>query len=536
PASHRGRFAGLGSKAVIDHLKSLGVTTLELLPIHPCFDEQHLHQRGLTNYWGYNPFLYFPVDSRFASSATPGVATREFREMVKKLHGAGIEVILDVVFNHTAEAGISGPTVSFRGIDSSTYYHFDLNDPGRMVDFTGCGNTLRASHPTVRSMIVDALRYYREELHVDGFRFDLASAICRDDAGGFSAQFAEELAGDPAFDGVKLIMEPWDASAEGYRVGAYKGCAEWNDRFRDGIRRFHRGERHLIGEFATRLSGSSDLFSAHDSRAHGSLNFVTCHDGFTLRDLVSYERKHNEDNLEQNADGRDENFSSNCGVEGEADQSEILARRVRRAKNMLAALFLSKGVPMLTAGDEFWRTLDGNNNAYCLDRDSNYVAWKPSKSAKDMLECIQQLAELRRSIENVRSADFYSGKPAPERRDVVWLNSDGLEMMATDWQDPKVAFLGAHLHATESVADDSVLALFNASEETLSFPLPAGEWILLWSSGDCSRGSCMPGGTTHLVLGETTYVFKRAAQVKETKKKVVKKPVTKSRGTKVGSE
>ena len=372
PPAIRGTFAGLSSPATIEYLTRLGITAVELLPIHYFLDDRYLVERGLRNYWGYSPISFFAPDPRYLSAANLG----EFKTMVSRLHDAGIEIVLDVVFNHTAEGNQLGPTLSLRGIDNDSYYAL-AEDPRYYVDYTGCGNSLNLDHPHVLKMVTDSLRYWVNEMHVDGFRFDLATTLARRDR-HFSKQssFLAAIEQDPVLSRVKLIAEPWDLGPGGYRIGEFPaGWSEWNDRFRDGVRRFWRGDGP-IADMATRLTGSSDIFDRRGRRPRASLNFVTAHDGFTLRDLVSYDHKHNEANLDENRDGTNDNCSWNCGVEGPTDDPQVAALRERQQRNFLATLLLSQGIPMLLAGDEFGRTQCGNNNAYCQDNEIGWVDWR----------------------------------------------------------------------------------------------------------------------------------------------------------------
>src|SRR5215468_10398747 len=377
PPELRGTYAGLVSPPALEHLKRLGVTAVELLPVHHSVTEQHLVERGFTNYWGYNSIGYFAPDSRFASTGVQGEQVAEFKSMVKRLHQAGIEVILDVVYNHTAEGNHGGPTLCFRGIDNAAYYRLEADDRRRYRDYTGCGNTLNLTHPRVLQLLMDSLRYWVVDMHVDGFRFDLVSALARElhEVDRLGA-FFDLLRQDPVLNQVKLIAEPWDLGAGGYQVGNFPaGWAEWNDKYRDTIRAYWKGDGGLIGEFARRITGSSDLYGRSGRRPYASVNYVAAHDGFTLTDLVSYNEKHNEANLEDNRDGHNHNLSWNCGVEGPTDDPAIRALRARQKRNLLGTLLLSQGVPMLLAGDELGRTQRGNNNAYCQDNEISWVDW-----------------------------------------------------------------------------------------------------------------------------------------------------------------
>ncbi len=450
---HRGTFLGLASDAAIEHLVSLGVTTVKLMPVHARADEPALVDRGLTNYWGYNTLGFFAPDERFASER--GQARNEFRQMVRRLHRAGIEIVLDVVYNHTCEGDRFGPTVTFRGIDDRAYYRHDRDRPAAYVDVTGCGNTVDTSHPQVLKLVTDSLRYWATEMHVDGFRFDLAPALARDPSGRFEARssFLAAVHQEPVLSKVKLIAEPWDLGHEGYRLGDFPVLwTEYNDRFRDTVRRFWRGERKVIADLGYRLTGSSDAFAANGRSPRASLNFVTVHDGFTLRDLVSYEAKHNEANGEGNADGGALGTSQNCGVEGETDDASVIERRRTIARSLMATLFVSQGVPMLEMGDELWRTQRGNNNAYCHDSDLTWVDWRDSDGARSMLSAAQSLASLRRRLGSLRQHEFLRGtRQGDERKDITWLRPDGVEMDLADWNEPPRAAIALRLEGNPSV-------------------------------------------------------------------------------------
>ncbi|HEY3481905.1 MAG TPA: glycogen debranching protein GlgX, partial [Streptomyces sp.] len=438
PPELRGTYAGLASPAAIRHLTELGVTAVELLPVHHSVTEKHQADRGFTNYWGYNSIGFFAPDSRYSATGHLGQQVDEFKHMVKALHRAGIEVILDVVYNHTAEGGEGGPTLSLRGIDNRGYYRLQP-DARRYADYTGCGNTLSVVQPHVLRLITDSLRYWVTEMGVDGFRFDLAAALARSmhDVDMLSP-FLAVIAQDPVLRRVKLIAEPWDVGSGGYQVGAFPPLwTEWNDRFRDTVRDFWRGATGDVRDLGYRLSGSSDLYDWGGRRPYASVNFVTAHDGFTLRDLVSHERKHNDANGEDNRDGTDDNRSWNCGAEGATDDPEVLALRLRQQRNLLATLLLSTGVPMLVAGDEMGRTQGGNNNAYCQDNPTSWVDWsllgEPRWQA--MAELVSRLVALRRTHPVLRRGGFFSGLAhTPEGlRDLAWFGPGGEEMRDEDW-------------------------------------------------------------------------------------------------------
>jgi len=487
PEELRGTYAGLGHPAAIEHLLALGVTSVELLPVHHCVTEPWLAARGLSNYWGYNSLGYFAPDSRFSASDGGGQVA-EFRAMVAALHAAGIEVILDVVYNHTAEGDEYGPTLSFRGIDNVGYYRLVGSEPSRYTDYTGCGNTLDARQPAVLQMLMDSLRYWVIEMGVDGFRFDLASALARSlhDVDRLSA-FMAVVQQDPIVSQVKLIAEPWDVGAGGYQVGNFPPLwTEWNGRYRDVVRDLWRGGSSGMAELGYRLSGSSDLYQDDGRRPFASINFVTAHDGFTLRDLVSYEHKHNEANREGNRDGTDDNRSWNCGVEGETTDPAIVSLRRRQARNMLATLILSTGVPMLTAGDEMWRTQRGNNNAYSQDNELSWIDWV--NADQDLLAFTRRLLALRRSAPVFRQRSFFVGAPVRrghEASDLAWFRPDGQQMDPHDWHRPDIHTLGMYLDGLQirhrgprgqRITDDSYLLWLHAGAGTVTANLPGRPW------------------------------------------------------------
>ncbi|WP_254886157.1 glycogen debranching protein GlgX [Streptomyces sp. NA02950] len=489
PPELRGTYAGLAHPAAVEHLTRLGVTAVELLPVHQFAHEDHLLRRGLRNHWGYNTIGYFAPHAAYAATGTRGQQVDEFRRMVRALHDAGIEVILDVVYNHTAEAGELGPTLSLRGVDNRGYYRLQP-DPRRYADVTGCGNTLHVLRPQVLRLITDSLRYWVTEMGVDGFRFDLASALARtvQDV-DMLAPFLSSVGQDPVLRRVKLIAEPWDVGPGGYRVGAFPPLwAEWNDHYRDAVRDFWRGALPDVRDLGYRLSGSSDLYGWGGRRPYASVNFITAHDGFTLRDLVSYERKHNEANGEGNRDGSDDNRSWNCGAEGETDDPEVCALRRRQLRNLLSTLLLSTGVPMLVAGDELGRTQGGNNNAYCQDNTTGWVDWSlledPGWAA--LTELTARLVRLRRAHPVLRRPVFFTGRARPSDgvRDLAWFTPRGTEMTEADWYAPTTA-LGVYLSGRDlpqrdprggPVSDDSFLALLHAGPEPLPFTLPGPPW------------------------------------------------------------
>lgn len=435
PAELRGTYAGLATPAAIAHLQALGVTAVELLPVHARVDEPALHQRGLSNYWGYNTLGFLAPEPRLAAARTPQGVVDEFKTMVRTLHAHGIEVILDVVYNHTAEGGVDGPTLSMRGLDPRGYYRHRADDPSRYDDLTGCGNTLDVRRPIVQHLIMDSLRYWVDEMHVDGFRFDLASALARSDDGfDPGAALLAAIAADPVLASVKRIAEPWDATPEGYRVGGFPaGWSEWNGRYRDDVRRYWRGDRGSRAALATRLAGSSDLYGAPGRGPTAGINFVTSHDGFTLADLVSYAHKHNEDNGEGNRDGDAHNLSQNCGVEGPSDDPAVRARRAALQREFFRTLFASLGVPMISGGDELGRTQHGNNNAYCHDAPLSWTPWRVEDGADlDLLAFVRHLAAVRRRTPRLLRDTFFRD----DGTDVQWLRPDGTPMTEADWHDP----------------------------------------------------------------------------------------------------
>jgi glycogen operon protein len=488
----RGTFLGLASDPILDHLLSLGVTAVELLPVQHAVMNRELVERGLENYWGYNTIGFFAPDPRFATG-TSGEQVHEFKTMVKVLHRAGIEVLLDVVYNHTGEGNHLGPTLCFRGVDNQSYYRLEPWSLRYYSDYTGCGNTLDLTHPRVLQLVLDSLRYWVVEMHVDGFRFDLAPALARDPVHFemFSSFFAT-IQQDPVISRVKLIAEPWDLGPDGYRLGHFPpGWAEWNGRYRDTVRRFWRGDEGQVSELASRLAGSSDLFQTNGRGPYASVNFVTCHDGFTLHDLVTYEHKHNERNLEQGLDGADDNWSRNWGVEGETDAVHITRMRERVQRNLLATLAFSQGVPMIAHGDELGRTQQGNNNAYCHNNELTWVDWSLGEEARSLLEFTRRVFELRRSNPVFRRRRFFAGDPVARTgaKDVTWLRPGGGEMSAADWADPKNRVLGMLIHgeASDELDErgrpnrgDTLLLLLNGGGRSRAFQLPtikgAGAW------------------------------------------------------------
>jgi isoamylase len=492
PEALRGTYLGLGMEPVLDHLLALGVTALELMPVHHFVSERHLVERGLTNAWGYNSIAFFAPHADYATGAGGGQVA-EFKTMVKRLHGAGIEVILDVVYNHTGEGNELGPTLSLRGLDNASYYRLDPKDRRRYVDFTGCGNSLNMVHPRTIQLIMDSLRYWVLEMHVDGFRFDLAPALARElyEVNQLGT-FFDIIAQDPVLSRVKLIAEPWDLGPGGYQVGNFPvGWTEWNGKYRDTVRRFWRGDTGQTADLAYRLTGSSDLYGATGRSPYASINFVTCHDGFTLRDLVSHERKHNESNGEGNRDGTDANWSRNWGVEGDSERPDVLRLRDRAARNMLATLAFSQGVPMLSHGDELGRTQRGNNNAYSQDDETTWVRWTLDANAQQLLAFTRELFALRRRHPVLRRRSFFRGAPVAGdgSKDVTWLRPDGAEFTDDDWRRDADHALGMLLRGEASdeiddrgrpVAGETLLLLLNGGAAPCTFTLPPmGTWRML---------------------------------------------------------
>ena len=481
PAALRGTYAGVASAPVIDYLKRLGVTTIELMPVHAFVDDRHLVEKGLANYWGYNSIGYFAPDRRYSASGK----VAEFKTMVRTLHAAGLEVILDVVYNHTAEGNEWGPTLSFRGIDNQAYYRLVHDAPRHYQDFTGCGNTLNMVHPRVLQLLMDSLRYWVTDMHVDGFRFDLASALARElhEVDRLGA-FFDILRQDPVLSQVKLIAEPWDLGSGGYQVGNFPvGWAEWNDKYRDTMRAYWKGDGGLIGDFAQRFTGSSDLYNRSSRRPYSSVNFVTAHDGFTLADLVSYNDKHNEANGEDNRDGHNNNLSWNCGAEGPTDDPDVLALRERQQRNFIATLLLAQGVPMLLAGDEIGRTQHGNNNAYCQNNETSWVDWTLDDRKRALFEFTRRLIALRRDHPSFRRRDFFQGRPllGSAVHDILWLRPDGAQMTGHEWDAEHARALSIFLAGEglnewddrgRRLSDDSFALMLNASDQPVVFKLP----------------------------------------------------------------
>jgi isoamylase len=514
PPAWRGTYRGLTAPSVVAHLKRLGVTTLELLPIHAFMDDRHLVERGLSNYWGYNTLSFFAPEARYAA----GTPLDSFRSTVSRLHDSGIEILLDVVYNHTAEGNHLGPTLNFRGIDNTSYYWLLPDQPRYYDDFTGCGNALNLTHPRVLQMVMDSLRFWVQVCHVDGFRFDLASTLGRG-PNGFDrgAAFFAAIRQDPALGAVKLVAEPWDLSPGGYQVGGFpSGWSEWNDHFRRTLRRYWSGEGNLIGELGRRMTGSADLFH-HDHRSpRSSINFITVHDGFTLADLVSYERKHNEANGENNHDGSDENHSTNCGVEGPTDDPKILELRRQLRRNLLSSLMLAQGVPLLLAGDEVGNSQGGNNNAYCQDNPIGWVDWSAlGRDEEDMTSLVSQLAKLRRHLSQLRPRRWVEGRRPDGSFGALWLTPQATEMTEPDWNFPKGHFLSYVLGPLKAT-DVPLYVVLNAAPEAIEFMLPAlpkySRWTVLLETARKPRlGADLPSGAKLEAGPRSILVFSGAA-------------------------
>jgi glycogen operon protein len=525
PRGLRGTYAGVASPPIVEHLRQLGVTALELMPVHHHSYDRHLVERGLTNYWGYNTLSFFAPNVRYSVEQEAQSSVHEFKTMVRTLHKAGIEVILDVVYNHTAEGNHLGPTLSLRGVDNAAYYRLWEGDRRYYMDFTGCGNTLNMLHPRVLQLIMDSLRYWVLEMHVDGFRFDLASALARElyEVDRLGA-FFDIIHQDPVLSQVKLIAEPWDLGEGGYQVGNFPVLwTEWNGRYRDCVRRFWRGDGGTVAELATRLSGSADLYAHNGRRPYASINFVTAHDGFTLNDLVTYEQKRNEANGEENRDGENHNLGWNCGVEGPTDDPAIRELRARQKRNFIATLFLSQGVPMLSGGDEVCRTQQGNNNAYCQDNEISWTNWDLSDEARDLLEFTRRASKLMREHPVLRRRRFFQGRQlrGADVKDIMWLAPTGQEMTEVEWQAGHVRCLGVRLAGDAigeidedgaPVVGDTLVYLMNAGGETVPFRLPAfagRPWELLMDTAERSReGRVFRAGTQFQLADHSLAVFR----------------------------
>jgi glycogen operon protein len=534
PEHLRGTYAGLATPPVLDYLRDLGVTAVELLPVQQFTSEPHVLRRGMANYWGYNTIGFFAPHGAYSFAGDRGGQVAEFKEMVKAFHAAGIEVILDVVYNHTSEGDIRGPTLSFRGLDDSGFYHrADHREPGDPFvdtywDVTGCGNTVNTSDPFALRLVLDSLRYWTSQMHVDGFRFDLASALSRS---GHHVDMASPLmiaiGQDPTLRHVKLIAEPWDVSMDGYRVGEFPpGWVEWNDQYRDTVRDFWRGESSGIRTVATRLAGSSDLYADDGRSPYASVNFVTAHDGFTLRDLVSYEAKHNEANGEGNQDGSYTNRSQNFGVEGETDDAEIVALRRRTAANLLVTLCLSNGVPMITAGDERGRTQGGNNNPYVQDNEVSWIDWREEGAWLDVYVITRAALRLRREHPALRQRHWFEGRPTIDggRKDLTWVHPEGREMTGDDWADDELSVVGMLVTGSplrspgprgEQQWDSSFLIWLNAESDSVKVTMPAAEWqhdgrVVLSTCPDHPAGTDVAAGESLTLDARTVVVVRQA--------------------------
>ncbi len=525
PRRYRGTYAGLATDPVIEHLKQLGVTAVELMPVHSFINDRHLAEQGLNNYWGYNTIGYFAPHGDYSASGN----IAEFKTMVKRLHSNGIEVILDVVYNHTAEGNHLGPTLCFRGIDNSAYYRLTANDKRYCMDYTGCGNTLNTMHPRVLQLIMDSLRYWVQEMHVDGFRFDLAVSLARDshNVNQLSA-FLNMVHQDPVLSQVKLIAEPWDLGEGGFQVGNFPvGWTEWNSRYRDTFRAYWKGEGGLIGELGYRLTGSSDLYSSNGRKPYASINFITCHDGFTLHDLTSYNDKHNLANGEDNRDGESNNLSWNCGAEGPTTNLHIVRRREQQKRNLLASLLLSQGVPMLAAGDEMGRTQQGNNNAYCQDNDISWVHWDLDKHDEELMAFVQRVIRIRKNNPVFRRRHFFQGRriKGGNVKDILWLSPSGNEMTDKEWSHSYARSLGLLLHGNAIEEQDSrgrpicgetFLLMLNAHHQEIGFCLPKQIGIARWAveldtsfpTGDRDDGRYFHSGETYPLKARSTVLMR----------------------------
>jgi isoamylase len=527
PEELRGTYLGMCHPAIINYLKELNITAVELMPIHAFVDDQFLLDKGLRNYWGYNTVGFFAPHPRYRCGSVPGSEVNQFKELVRAMHAAGIEVILDVVYNHTAEGNHLGPTMSFRGIDNPSYYRLVEDNPRYYMDYTGTGNTLNVRHPQTLQLMMDSLRYWVVDMHVDGFRFDLAAALAR------SLHEVDQLSSffmlihqDPTLSQIKLIAEPWDVGPGGYQVGNFPvRWAEWNGRYRDAMRAFWRGDGGSASELAYRLTGSSDIYENDGRNPYMSINFVTCHDGFTLADLVSYSQKHNEANGEGNKDGNDHNLSFNCGAEGPTDDPEIRALRAKQQRNLLATLLLSQGTPMISHGDERGRTQSGNNNGYCQDNPLSWLDWRLDEERRDLLDFTKKLTALRRAHPVLHRATFFKGRPlrGSQISDILWFRHDGAEMTDEDWSNSETRSLGVFL-AGEGIdepdgdgnplADDDFLLLVNAHSDPIDFALPFEKderhWqLLIDTSNDRAEEQRLGGEKTTLAAASLKLLLRR---------------------------
>jgi isoamylase len=542
PANLRGTYAGLATAPVIDYLTHLGVTSIELMPVHSFVDDRQLVERGLRNYWGYNSIGFLALEPRYLATNS----VNEFKTMVKTLHSAGLEVILDVVYNHTAEGNHLGPTLSLKGIDNSAYYRLVPENRRYYKDYTGTGNTLNMQHPRVLQLIMDSLRYWVLEMHVDGFRFDLAATLARElHSVNRLGAFLDIIHQDPILSQVKLIAEPWDLGEGGYQVGNFPvGWAEWNDRYRDTVRSYWKGDGGVVSDLAYRITGSSDLYAHSGRRPYASVNFVTAHDGFTLQDLVSYNEKHNEANGENNRDGTDNNRSWNCGAEGPTDNADIQALRAKQKRNLLATLFLSQGVPMIYAGDAMGHTQMGNNNAYCQDNPISWLNWTLQAEDRDLLAFVQRMINLRKRHPVFRRRRFFQGRPiqGANVKDILWLNPKGNEMSEDEWRDASVRCLGMFLSGQgldetdergRKLSDENFFMLFNAHHEDVNFTLPAfrpgarwGAWMDTSREGGLRTVETYDGGAVYPLQARSLVVLmeRRNGKKEEAKEETNESP------------
>ena len=533
PPEQRGTYAGLASQASIGYLKDLGVTAVELMPVHQHANDMQLTEKGLSNYWGYNTYGFFAPDLAYAGSHAGGAEIQDFKRMVHAFHAAGIEVILDVVYNHTAEGNEMGPTLSLRGIDNAFYYRLSPKDPRRYMDYTGCGNGLNMRNPAVLRLVMDSLRYWVADMHVDGFRFDLASALARElhEVDKLGA-FFDIIHQDPVLSQVKLIAEPWDLGEGGYQVGNFPvGWTEWNGKYRDTVRKFWKGGGGGVAELATRLTGSSDLYAQSGRRPYASINFITCHDGFTLHDLVSYNEKHNEANKEENKDGSNDNISWNCGAEGPTDDAAIKALRERQKRNMIATLLFSEGVPMLCGGDELGRTQGGNNNAYCQDDELSWLHWDLTPEQKQLGNFVRRALTLRKEHPVFQRRKFFQGRALRGSgvKDISFLEPSGMEMADAAWNSDFVKCLGIRFAGDalddvdkkgNPIVDDTILWLINAHHEKIAFTLPETRpgdgWELLLDTADpAAEARRIPPGVRIYDLQERSLVLLRTLKLRD---------------------
>ena len=549
PEHLRGKYAALSTAPVVDYLTDLGVTAVELLPVHYHISDRILVDQGKSNYWGYNTLGFFAPDPRYSSERHPEDVIREFKAMVRTLHAAGIEVILDVVYNHTAEGSHMGPTLCFRGVDNLSYYRTVEDAPRYNMDYTGCGNTLNAKHPRVLQLLMDSLRYWVLEMHVDGFRFDLASALAADFyAAGKLESFFDVITQDPVLSEVKIIAEPWHVGQGGYQVGNFPpGWTEWNGKYRDCVRKFWKGDGGTVNEMATRLAGSSDLYAHNGRKPYASINFVTCHDGFTLRDLVSYNEKHNDANGEGNNDGGNDNESWNCGTEGPTDDPEVLALRARQQRNFLTTLLLSQGVPMLLAGDEFGHTQHGNNNTYCQDSEISWLNWDWSPEQQELHEFVSRLVRIWKSQPVLQRRHFFQGRPLHGAgvKDVTWFDASGAEMSDEAWavgwvRSFGVRWAGDMIHETDdrgrSISGDTLLLLFNSHHEGQPFHMPKHKpgqvWELLFNTTDpLEAGDRYTGGEVYHLRPRSMAVLRTVAAGGRSQSGALKVPAPRAAGS-----